>query len=195
MTSFDTVFLIGSIVSVLLGVCLGCGKMLRILVDHFPGKILASLITYVLFGVVLSTGFAQQFTNKVIELVAGKDGFIGKVFLVLRLDLILLAVGLFLLVRLLLKLLAAVLASALEADVTVLRIVNRTAGLLLAFGFFMLLVLIAFQILNWVQGASEASVYAEMIQGSVFKLDRLYLNNPMNSVIDLVKKTVETLRA
>lgn len=195
MTGFDTFFLIGGGIAILLGLCIGLGHILRILVEHFPGKIIAGVLTYVLFGSVLNIEFVRQLTQKLIDTLVGKGGFFGKIFLVMRIDLIILAIALFLLLQLVLRLLAALLESVLNSDAIVPRVINRVGGALLSAGFFFLCILIFMQIASWVQGTNEVSFYAQNLTGSVFGFERLYLNNPLNSIVELIKKTIEGLRA
>jgi hypothetical protein len=46
--------------------------------------------------------------------------------------------------------------------------------------------LVVFQVAYWI-GDSTAESFSNFLSGSVFKLDKLFANNPINSLVEYVK--------
>jgi hypothetical protein len=190
----DTICIISILVSAIVGAIIGLGGTLKLVVGNLPGKIFSGIITYFLFGAVLSIPFVQDLMVKLVDRVVGKGGWLGKIFLALRLDLVTIVVALYFLILFLLKIVADLLAVSLEADTPAMQWVNRVGGAVFNIASVFVVVLIVFQLTNWVSGMGEGSFYVEYVQGSFFKLDALYQHNPLNSIIEVVRMTIQGIQ-
>ena len=65
------------------------------------------------------------------------------------------------------------------------RVINKVLGVAIYLFLLLLLVLIVFQIAYYISGADGA--FYKTFQGSLFGLDKIYLDNPLNSVIESIR--------
>ena len=66
------------------------------------------------------------------------------------------------------------------------RILNKFLGAAIYLFILLLVTLIVFQIAYYIKG-TDGAIYAK-IQGSLFGLDKLYSDNPLNAVIDSIRQ-------
>lgn len=181
----DAFFLIAMGVALVTGLFSGFGGMLKKLTKRLPGKIAAIVFTYFMYGTVLNLPFVKDLLADFVSTIAGWDNFGGKILLIIRIDMIVFAVGLYLAVRILQKLAVSMIASIIEAKNPLFITFNRLGGALLSMACVFIMFLIFFQFTSWV-GGSDGTMY-EMLEGSKLGLDRLYLNNPLHSVTETAK--------
>lgn len=164
----------------LLGLGMGFGRGLKFLTGGVFGKIISIVVCYFLFGVVLSWGFVQDllasFVNALVENGSGFCNFL----LTIRIEMIVFAIALFAIVQLLRILIVNVVKSVMEVNNVAMRVINKVLGVALFFAAMLVLMLIVFQIIAWI-GGTEGGFY-QSVEGSVFGLDSLFVNNPLNSM-------------
>ncbi len=189
LPTIDLIALGVGLFAVLSGLVMGFGKVLKLITNGFIGKIFTLVICYFLFGIVLKIGFVQELLAKLILTLSEKGNIICNLLIKLRIDLIALAVALFVVVLIINKLLVGLIKKFFEMDNKVMRVINKTFGVVLMCAFIVVLGLVAFQVLFWLTGA-QGGVYA-FLEGSKFGIDKIYLNNPLNTVIEGVKATFQ----
>ena len=182
MLTVDIVIILLAAAAFIFGFFAGFGKILEMIVDGIIGKIAAIFIAYFSFGVVLDLGFVRTLMNEFINFLDEKN---WKILLVFRVDLILLAVVLYFVVRLVQKLLTSIIVSVAEADAGIIRFVNKTFGVVLAVGLLALIVLTVFQIIAFVNGIDGTAFTA--LNDSKIGLDYLFEHNPLNALIETLK--------
>ena len=181
----DVVAIIAFVVCLLLGSIVGFGKGLRFLTGGIFGKIISVVICYFLFGIVLNWGFVQDLLGKFIALLQSSENGICKILLTVRIDLIVFAVALFIVVQILRRIIVAVVCGIFEADNLVMRLINRLLGIVLFLAIFAIVILIVFQIIALI-GGTEGAFYQNLV-GSKFGLDKLFAENPLNAIIQSIK--------
>jgi hypothetical protein len=181
----DRFFIILMLASALLGVILGFGRVLKALTNHLPGKIAAVVFTYFIYGTVLNLGFVNSLLTSFVTMIASLDNFISKVLLIIRIDMIVFAVALFLLVRIAQKLAVSLVAKIMQAKNPVSVLVNRVGGAALSAACMFIVFLIILQFSAWTSGY-DGAMY-EALQGSRFGLDKLFLNNPLNAITEMAR--------
>ena len=179
----DYIFIGAAIIFGILGLTVGFGKFLGWLTSGIRGILISVLVCYLIFGFVLSLGFVQNLLDLFKEKLAASDAGFVKFHLTIRIDVIVLALVLFGIVQIVRKIIVKILESVMEADNVVMKAINKTLGMVLAFAIFLGLMLVVGQIVYAVQGET-GEIYASL-QGSFFRLDELYLVNPMTSIIKL----------
>ena len=172
----------------IIGYICGFGRLLEKIVDGIIGKIAAVIIAYFSFGVVLDLGFVKSLLKKFVSFLTEKN---WKILLVFRVELLVLAVALYFVIRILQKLAASIIANIAEADVGVVRFINKTSGALLSFGMFMIIVLTIFQIIAFVNGIDGTAFTA--LKDSKIGLHFLFEHNPLVSLIETLKMSFKAL--
>lgn len=172
--------------AVVIGLLLGFGKCLKIFTGGIIGIIISVVVTYFLIGIVASWGFVQALLQKFDDaLVANGSGFCQ--FLnSIGIETIVLAIALFLIVQLIRILIVNLIKGISEADNVVIRVINRGLGVIISLAFFFMLVLLVFQIVYLIGGATSES-FCENLQGAL-RVDWLYTNNPLRTIADFWTK-------
>lgn len=184
MNTLDIITIAVIVVTAILGLGLGFGRGIRALSRGWFGKIISLAVCYLFFGLVLKIPFVSDLLDKFVAWLDGGNWFL-RLLKTIRIDLIVFALVLYLIVRMLLKLVASIVGSVFELDNPVVKIVNKILGVAIYLFMLLLLVLVVFQVAYYIGGAN--GVVYQKIEGSMFGLDKLYLNNPLNNVIDSIK--------
>lgn len=189
MITADVIVLAVLAACVILGAGLGFGKVLRFITGGIIGKIISLVICYFLFGVVLHFGFVQDLLLKFTTALSDNGSWICNLLLSIRIDLIVFAIALFIVVQILRKIVVYIIANVMEINNKAVSVINRILGIALLLAFNIMLMLIAFQIIAWISGTDGA--FYTNLEGSVFGLDKLFVNNPLNSVFESIRMEVE----
>ena len=179
----DWIFIGTAIIFGIAGLTFGFGKLLRWLTDGLRGILISIFICYLIFGFVLNLGFVQALLERFKESLAASDNGIVRFLSTIRIDVIVLAVVLFGLVQIGRKIIVTILQSVMERENVVMKALNKTFGMVLGFAIFLGIMLVVGQI-AYAVGGESGELYANL-QGSFFRLDELYLCNPMTSIIKL----------
>ncbi|MBP5467282.1 MAG: hypothetical protein J6Y43_06960 [Clostridia bacterium] len=185
MITADVIAIITLAACILLGAALGFGKGLRFITGGIFGKIISIVICYFLFGIVLSFGFVQDLLLKFTTALSENGSWICNLLLNIRIDLIVFAIALFIVVQILRKIVVRIIANVMEMDNKVLSVINRLLGVVLLAAFAAMITLIVFQIIAWISGTDGA--FFNNLQDSAFGLDKLFVNNPLNSVFESIR--------
>lgn len=185
MTTADVVLIIVLLVSVFLGLILGFGKGLKLITSGILGKIISIVVCYFLFGVVLNMGFVQDLLDKLITALKENGNGICNLLIKIRIDLIVLAVALFLIVQILRKVIVSIIKDFFEIDKKPIRVINKVLGVTLFLIVNIILVLTIMQVSAWI-GGTDGAVYG-FLEGSKFGLDKLFINNPLNSLFETIQ--------
>lgn len=162
------------------GAFLGFGKGIKFFTGGIFGIIISIVVCYWVGGLILDLKFVQEILNKFTAALTDKNGFCD-FLLKIRIDIIVYYVALFIIVQLLRVLIVYILKHIVESDNVVFKIINRTLGAIFFLIIFTLIVLTVFQIIHWI-GGSTAAGFRLKLDGSVFKLDKLFEHNPLLSL-------------
>ncbi|MCH5147799.1 MAG: hypothetical protein J1G05_00360 [Clostridiales bacterium] len=171
---------------ILLGALLGFGKLLAFFTNKIFGKITALFVCYTFGGMIMSIGFVQDLLIKIASLWSSGDNFFLVFLTKIHPEVIIFYIILFIAVFWLLKLLALLAKAILEIKVMPLKIINKVGGALLLTATGILIGLLIFQIIAWVGGETAVNLLNDL-HGSVFGLDKLFLNNPLLGLVNVVK--------
>ncbi|MBQ3493184.1 MAG: hypothetical protein IJA88_03670 [Clostridia bacterium] len=186
MLTIDIIVLVVGALCIVGGILGGFGKVLNFFTKGIFGKIISIFVCYFLFGVVLDWPFVKEALTNLNQSLASSENFICDLLIKIRLDLIVFAVALFFAVQLLRKLAVKLIDKAFSANNPVMKVINKVLGVALAFFCVAVILLTVFQILAWTTGIN-GSVYQAM-QGSFFKLDKLFVSNPLNAIFESIKQ-------
>lgn len=164
-----------------IGTIVGFGKGLKFFTKGIIGILISVVVCYFLLGIVLNFGFVQKLTLRFVDYLGCKDNAFCKFLLTIRIEIIAVAVALFVLVQILRKLIVLLIAKVMETDNAIIKVINKTFGAVLSIAILIGLALIVMQITYFVIG-ERGSVWFE---GSFFRLDVVYLNNPLTSIINI----------
>lgn len=185
MITADVIVLVALLICIVLGAFMGFGKGLRLFTGGVFGRIISVVICYFLFGIVLSWSFVQDLLLKFTTMLAEQDTWICNLLLQIRIDMIVFGAVLFLAVQILRHLVVHIIAGVFEIDNKAIRIINKILGVVLFFAFAVIFTLIIFQIIAWISGTDGG--FYESLQGSVFGLDKIFTDNPLNSVFESIR--------
>ena len=170
---------------IFLGALLGFGKLLAFLTNKVFGKITALFICYTFGGMIMSIGFVQELLIKIASLWSGSDNFFLVFLTKIHLEVVVFYIILFIAVFWLIKLLALLAKAIFEIKVTPLKVINKVGGALLLTATGILIGLLVFQVIAWVGGETATNLLNDL-DGSVFGLDKLFLNNPLLGLVNVV---------
>lgn len=168
------------IIAGIVGCFAGFSNVLKFLSEGIIGIILTVVVCYFLFGTVLALPFVQSLLAKLIEAVEGVGSpILTFLFVTIRLDLVIYAGVLYLIVALLRKLIVFLIGTVTSIETKPMIILNRIGGSLLAIVWFAMIVLIVFQVIAWIVGTNGA--VCEFLNQSFF-LGKVFQNNPLNAI-------------
>ena len=185
MITADVIVLVALLICIVLGSFMGFGKGLRLFTGGVFGRIISVVICYFLFGIVLSWGFVQDLLLRFTTMLSEKDTWICDLLLAIRIDMIVFAAVLFIVVQILRHLVVHIIAGVFEIDNKGVRVVNKILGVVLFVAFAAVFTLIIFQIIAWI-GGTDGGFY-ESLKGSAFGLDKIFTDNPLNSVFESIR--------
>lgn len=182
MLVVDIVAIVSFIVFFFMGMGFGFGKGLKFCTSGWMGKIISIVVCYFLFGIVLSWGFVQDILASFVNALTENGSEFCQFLLTIRIEIITFGIVLFIVVQLLRILVVNIIKSIMEIDSAVMRVINKVLGVVLFLGALIVLALIIFQIIAWI-GGTNGGFYQE-IEGSIFGLDYVFANNPLNSIFE-----------
>ena len=184
MSNLDLITLGVIMLTALIGAISGFGNGLKFFARGWLGRIISIIICYFLFGLVLKIPFVQDLLQKFVATLDGEKWYL-KILKYVRIDMIVFAVVLFFAVQLVKKLVVALINGLFGINTPFIRVLNKLLGVFIYLFLLLLLVLIVFQIAYLIDGA-DGAIY-QKTHGSLFGLDKLYLDNPLNKVIESIK--------
>ena len=185
MITADYIAIILMALAIVCGIFIGFGKGLQVVTKGIIGIIISFFLTWFFFGIVLSWGFVQNWLAAFVNALEANGSVFCKFLLTIRIDMIVLGAALFGIMQILRILVLKIIASLFESKIKVMVIINKTLGVILFAGYFLIIIMIFFQITFMISGTS-GQVY-NFLQGSFFGLDKLYVNNPLNSFITIIR--------
>lgn len=184
MSNLDLITLGVIMLTALIGAISGFGNGLKFFARGWLGRIISIIICYFLFGLVLKIPFVQDLLQKFVATLDGEKWYL-KILKYVRIDMIVFAVVLFFAVQLVKKLVVSLINGLFSINNPFIRVLNKLLGVFIYLFLLLLLVLIVFQIAYLIDGA-DGAIY-QKTHGSLFGLDKLYLDNPLNKVIESIK--------
>ena len=163
MITADIIVLVGCILFVLIGAMVGFGKGLKFFTSGIFGIIISAFVCYLIFGFVLNWGV------------------VGDLLAKFHIDKIVLAVVLFIIIQIIRVIIVKIIKGIVEIDNILFKIINKILGAAFMFVVALAILLIVFQIVAWIGGDTAAN-FAEQLKDSVFRLDDLFANNPLNAI-------------
>ena len=174
------------VVSLVVGALVGFGKLLVFFTNKVFGWFTSAFVCYTFGGMFMNLEFVQDLLAKLASLWSNSDNFFLVFLTNIHPEIILFYIVLFLIVFLILKLLALLAKSILEINTKPLKVINAIGGALLLGATIILLGLVVLQVIYWV-GGNTSDALLENLDHSLFGLDKLYLNNPLLGLVDMVK--------
>lgn len=188
MITADYIALIAFLGFIVLGAFIGFGKGLDLITRGMVGSAISVVACYFIYGIVLDWAFVQSLLAKFVEFMTAQETGFCDFLLSIRIDMIAFFAVLFVLVQIVRKIAIAIVRSFFEIDFIVMRIINKVLGVALALFTLIAITLIVFQVITWAGEGAINSVLG-VFEGSTLGLDKLFLNNPLNSIIESIKLT------
>ncbi len=181
MQLIDWLALAVILLTALIGILLGFGKLLKAFTGGVVGIIISIVVTYFSIGVVASWPFVQDImASLVAKMEATGSGFVH-FFVVIGVEKIILAIILFFIIQLLRIIIVVVIKGIVEVDNPVMKAFNRIAGMIFMFAVLVMVTLLVFHVIDLIGGSAEES-FKEYITGAL-RLDKLFENNPLQYIV------------
>jgi hypothetical protein len=171
------------LVAAFIGLLLGFARTLKVFTGGIFGVIISIVVCYFLYGLVINWNFTQVLMTKIVEGLQNADNGFCNFLITIRIDIITVCVAMFIIIQLIRIILVAIVNGIADASHGIFGAINRIFGLVLMVAIVVMLALIVFQIISWV-GGSTATDLAQKLDGSLFKLDIVFLNNPLNKMFN-----------
>lgn len=191
MVTADWIAIAVAAAAIVLGALFGFGKSLKFFTSGIFGIIISVFICYTLGGLILDLKFVQELLNKFTGALTDKNGFCD-FLLKIHIDIVVYYIVLFIVVQLARILIVTILKHIAESNNIVFKIINKVAGAAFMLVIIALISLFVFQVIYWIGGSTSAGFLAKL-EGSFFKLDKLYVNNPLVSLPDRIKTVFASL--
>lgn len=170
-------------VALLLGLIAGFAGGLRFFTGGIFGIIISIIVCYFLYGVVTDWTFVNDLLDKLVSSIAAGGNDFTQALVNMHIEVIILCIVMFIVVQILRIIIVKIIAGVMEINNPVFKVINKLLGMALMVAVAFMLGLIVFQIIYWVGGESAQQV-TDAFENSVLKLDWLYENNPLRSMVD-----------
>ena len=179
------------LISIILGLIFGLSKRIRRSPFGIVSILFALATTYTIVCMLLAIPQFKNFLDEMnIKMLEANNPFLD--FLVnIRINLIALIIIVLIIVLLVKHFVFNRIADLLELDNKLSKVLNKVFGVIYSVIFSMAIILVAFQIVFLINGTS--GVLYDNIQGSLFKLDYIYENNPIVNVFRYFKTNYTNL--
>ena len=183
MHIIDVLIIFYVIFALIIGMLAGYSRLIKFIGKGITGFIFKLLISYGLAGVLLKIEPIGNFAADIRGKLVGGNGFLQ--FLAkIRIDLIAIIIVMFIVVTLIMLLLRGIGKSFENGKYGKITPVNRVFGMILSVAFFGFLLVLFFHVSALIEAStgSEFIVSKLLHAGSMFKMDELYLQNPINTL-------------
>lgn len=168
--------------SLVIGMLLGFGRLLKIFTGGIVGIIISVVVTYFFIGVVASWGFVQDIMGKLHTAMVNADSGFVNFLIKIGIEKIILAVALFIVIQLLRIVIVNTIKRIAEIENPVVRAFNRIGGMIFMLAVTCMVALLIFHIIDLIGGGTEES-FRNYISGSVFKIDWVFEHNPLKYIV------------
>ena len=171
----------------LVGYVAGFGKGLKFFTSGVFGILISLLVCYCLGGMIYKLTFVQELLAKLIKAMTDKNGFCD-FLLKIHIEVAVYYVALFIIVSIIRAFSVLIIKSIVETDKALIKVINRVLGLILFAAIFAMTALFVFHVISLIGGSTEAS-FLEKLNGSFFRLDKLFENNPVLTIIRYIQNS------
>ena len=186
MITADWIAIGVSALFLLLGFIVGFGRGLKFFTSGIFGFIISVVVCYFFGGIIFRLGFVQELLAKFVDLLSGKNGFCD-FLLKIRIEVVVYYIALFIVVSLIRLIIVLIIKGIAEAGNPVMKIINKTFGMVLFAAVLVMLTLITFHIISWIGGGTAES-FALKLDGSALKLDALFEKDLLVNVVNALKR-------
>ncbi len=174
-----------------IGALIGFGRGLKFLTGGIFGIIISVVLCYIFGSMILGVPFVNDLLTKLAESIGGWSIVVTVIYYVV----------LFILFTLIRILIVKIIRKVAEADVLIMKIINKVFGAILMAAFGVLLGMLALQIIYWVQTNPDSledicvnwMMNAETGDPSAI-VGALYVNNPLSALADYFTQIVEMIK-
>ncbi len=174
-----------------IGALIGFGRGLKFLTGGIFGIIISVVLCYIFGSMILGVPFVNDLLTKLAESIGGWSIVVTVIYYVV----------LFILFTLIRILIVKIIRKVAEADVLIMKIINKVFGAILMAAFGVLLGMLALQIIYWVQAnpGSLGDIYVNWMMNAETGdpsaiVGALYVNNPLSALADYFTQIVEMIK-
>ena len=172
-------------VSLVIGMLLGFGKLLKIFTGGLVGVIISVVVTYFCFGVVSSWGFVRDLMARLLEAMQGADNFFVNFLIDIGIEKIILAIIIFVVVQIARVIIVNIIKGVVEVENPVMNVINRVFGAVFMAAIACMVGLLVFHVIDLIGGTTEEN-FVNSISGSLLKMDWVFAHNPLQYIIQRV---------
>ncbi len=191
MLMVDWIALCIIVVFAAIGALIGFGRGLKFLTGGIFGIIISVVLCYIFGSMILGVPFVNDLLTKLAESIGGWSIVVTVIYYVV----------LFILFTLIRILIVKIIRKVAEADVLIMKIINKVFGAILMAAFGVLLGMLALQIIYWVQANPDSlvDIYVNWMMNAETGdpsaiVGALYVNNPLSALADYFTQIVEMIK-
>lgn len=169
----------------LLGLFVGFGGGLKFFTSGIFGIAISVVVCYFLYGVVLNWQFVQDLLARFIGVLEDANNPFCDFLIRVRIDIVCMCIALFIILQILRIIIVHILRNLFEVNNRAVKAINRILGVLFFLAVAAMFSLIVFQVIAWIGGNTSVN-FLNWIDGSIFKIDWVFQNNPLNRMFDSV---------
>lgn len=175
------------LLTAVIGLLLGFGKILKIFTGGFIGVLISVVVTYFFIGVVASWGFVQDIMARFVEAMeASESGFVH-FLLKIGIERIVLGIALFIVIQIIRIIIVNIIKSIVEIENPVIKAINKIGGMILMLAIMCMIALLVFHVVDLIGGSTEES-FRDYLTGAM-RLDWVFDNNPLKYIITRATST------
>lgn len=174
-----------------IGALIGFGRGLKFLTGGIFGIIISVVLCYIFGSMILGVPFVNDLLTKLAESIGGWSIVVTVIYYVV----------LFILFTLIRILIVKIIRKVAEADVLIMKIINKVFGAILMAAFGVLLGMLALQIIYWVRANPDSlgDIYVNWMMNAETSdpsaiVGALYVNNPLSALADYFTQIVEMIK-
>lgn len=174
-----------------IGALIGFGRGLKFLTGGIFGIIISVVLCYIFGSMILGVPFVNDLLTKLAESIGGWSIVVTVIYYVV----------LFILFTLIRILIVKIIRKVAEADVLIMKIINKVFGAILMAAFGVLLGMLALQIIYWVRANPDSlgDIYVNWMMNAETGdpsaiVGALYVNNPLSALADYFTQIVEMIK-
>lgn len=163
------------VVMALLGLLLGFGKGLKFFTSGIFGIIISIVVCWLCGEMFRSLPFVQALLEKIASVWATQEGFFFDLLRRISAEVVVYYIILFVAVQIIRLLIVLIIKKFMEADVVIIKVLNKILGVVMFVGMGILLLTFGIYVVAWVGGDTYETVLGQF-NGSVFGFDFLLKN-------------------
>lgn len=178
----DSILIVAFGLSLGTGLVFGFGKVFKFTLKSIIGLVVCGYLAYLIANLIYNFQFIQSFSQRLISGLEANSNWFNDFLIRIRIDFIVLVAICFVILIIIRAVIAHYFGEISEIKNGVVKTIDKILGVVFTFALAFSLMLIVFQVIYACDHGIDGGYYPTL-QGSFFKLDVLYSNNPLRAFL------------